>query len=261
MSADLLKHELARILLAKWDWEVRLNGPKEYIVPFPSPVELKKLVAIKRIPTNNNEGIIYFEEWSQVIKLKWKLHKMWVHVYGVPHGISSFLPLWAIGTTLGTTDRVDMNYLGKHGVVRLLVDILDAHKIPSDADIIVKGYMYTIYLKVDEIVSDTEHDFDEDDLLDEDDAQCEGEDHEMSEADHTNERQDTSTAERSNVGKKGGSVPMTPKGEIAFVESILDDVATRLIEEISYKVLNEETDAEISLPGNTTMKPNVVSGN
>lgn len=36
----------------------REYGPKEFIVPFVSPVELKTLAAIKRIPTYNNEGII-----------------------------------------------------------------------------------------------------------------------------------------------------------------------------------------------------------
>lgn len=112
---------------------------KELIVPFPSKVELDMLVAIKRIPTDKNEGVLYFEEWNNEIKPKRKLDRVWVKVYGVPHEIRSFLPLWAIGSTLGATVKVNMAYLRQHGVVRLMVDVLDAHRIPDDADIMAKG--------------------------------------------------------------------------------------------------------------------------
>jgi hypothetical protein len=50
-----------------------------------------------------------YEKWNYEIKPKTKLHKVWVHVYGVPCEIWSFLSLWAIGCILGaTTERVDM---------------------------------------------------------------------------------------------------------------------------------------------------------
>lgn len=92
VPADLLKKELARILPEKWEWVVTEHGKKEFIVPFPSKVELDMLTAIKRVPTDNNEGLLYFEEWSEEIKPKKKLPKVWVHIYGVPHEIRSFSP-------------------------------------------------------------------------------------------------------------------------------------------------------------------------
>lgn len=158
--------ELARILLVQWEWSVEEHGKKEFIVPFASKVELDRLVAIKRIPTDNNERVLFFEEWNHEIKPKKMLHKVWVRVYGVPYQIRSFLPLWAIGTTLGATCRIDMAYLRKQGVVRLLVDVLDSNKIPTHTDIVVQGCMYPIYFKVDEVVSTGDDNFDEDDLLD-----------------------------------------------------------------------------------------------
>lgn len=47
VTAELLKAELERILPVKWDWVVRENGPKEFIVPFSGPVELKTLPLLK----------------------------------------------------------------------------------------------------------------------------------------------------------------------------------------------------------------------
>lgn len=101
--------------------------------------------------------------------------------------------------------------------------------------------MYTIYFKVDEIVSDSEPDFDEDDLLDEDDAQFQGNDEEMEEADQSNPTKSTSSTDGSNI-KQGGTSAMAPAEEVALVESVLDEVAVKLIEEISFKVMNEDVD-------------------
>jgi len=178
VSADLLKKELARILPEKWEWVVTEHGKKEFIVPFPSKVELDMLTAIKRVPTDNNEGLLYFEEWSEEIKPNKKLPKVWVHIYGVPHEIRSFLPLWAIGSILGATLKVDMNHLRNTGVVRLLVAVLDPDNIPDETDIVINkpdgSYMYPIYFKLEEIIKDSDPDnLDDDDLLGDDEAQQE----------------------------------------------------------------------------------------
>lgn len=90
VSAELLKAELARILPVKWDWTVHEHKEKGIHCSF-SKVELGMLVAIKRIPTDNNEGVLYFEEWNQEINPKRKLHRVWVLVYGIPYEIRSFL--------------------------------------------------------------------------------------------------------------------------------------------------------------------------
>lgn len=59
-----MKIELARLIPVKWEWVVRQQGPKRYLVTFPYQVELQRMVAIKRIPTDKNEGVMAFEEWS-----------------------------------------------------------------------------------------------------------------------------------------------------------------------------------------------------
>ena len=40
VSVELLKSELARIILVRWDWSVQEHGDKAFLVPFPSKVEL-----------------------------------------------------------------------------------------------------------------------------------------------------------------------------------------------------------------------------
>ncbi|TVU42498.1 hypothetical protein EJB05_08907, partial [Eragrostis curvula] len=57
VTAELVKSELARMLPVKWDWVVTEHGDNSFIVPFPCQVELQRMIAIRRIPTDNNEGV------------------------------------------------------------------------------------------------------------------------------------------------------------------------------------------------------------
>jgi len=182
VSVELLKSELARILPVKWDWEVHEHGDKAYVVPFPCKIELDPMVAIGSVTTKLREGVLLFEEYNTEIKPTRKLEQVWVRVFGVPYEIRSFLPLWAVGTILGATQKVDITYLMRTGVVRLLVAVLDANAVPTDADIMVNRNMYRIFFKVDEILRD-EEDFnpDDDDLLGEEEDRAEDQD--MKEAD------------------------------------------------------------------------------
>jgi hypothetical protein len=65
------------------------------------------------------------------------LQKAWINVYGVPFEIRSFLPLWAIGSILGATQKVDLRYTKRMRVCRLMVGVTDVAKIPDAADIVV----------------------------------------------------------------------------------------------------------------------------
>jgi len=250
VSIELLKSELARILPVKWDWEVHEHGDKAFVVPFPCKVELDRMVAIGSVITRHKEGVLLFEEYNTEIKPTRKLEQVWVCVFGVLYEIRSFLPLWAVGTILGATQKVDITYLRRTGVVRLLVAVLDATAVPTDADIVVNRNMYRIFFKVDEVLRD-EEDFnqDNDDLLDDEDDRAE--DQEMEDA--------------GDSGDKGGDKPkrdeqephttlesstMLPHKQAALLKEILDVACAQVIEETSFKIMNEADDgAPISREG------------
>ena len=150
---------------------MREHGKDTFIVPFPSQVELQQIVAFKTVTTKNKEGVLEFDEWNHEIKPKRKLDKVWVQVYGVPHEIRSYLSLWAVGSILGATQKVDMKYLRKSGVVRLLVAVLDVNSIPDDVDIVVDDCLYDIFFHVESVVKGDDDNFDDADDLDNDDEQ------------------------------------------------------------------------------------------
>lgn len=58
--------------------------------------------------------------------------------------------------------------------------MLDSNKIPYGTDIVVKGCIYPIYFKQDEVVNIGDENFEDGDLLD--DQEVQEEDHEMQDA-------------------------------------------------------------------------------
>jgi hypothetical protein len=170
VSQQLLLTTLARIVLVTWRWEAHEEGHKCFIVPFPSKEELTRMVSIGTITTKNKEGTFYIEEFvddGQPIKV---LDQVWMTVTKVPRALCSFLPLWAVGTMIGATQKVDIHHLRHTGEVRILVAVLDIKKIPKFTDVCVKGCMYRLYFKPDEEVAKAaDPDDDDDDLLTDDD--------------------------------------------------------------------------------------------
>jgi hypothetical protein len=131
------------------------------------------------------------------------------------------------------------------GVVRLLVDVIDSNKIPEDT---VNGCLYPIYFKVDEVVSTGDDSFDDDDLLDKDDAQGEthGEDHTMMDAtqsDHTESKDSTRDAGEQTGGKQDTTQNVVSLAkEKELVEEIVDKVADVRLDKISRVLATEPKD-------------------
>lgn len=153
ITTDLVKAELARLIPVNWTWSVQQHADG-FVVPFPCNVELQRMVAMKYVHAAGGEGIMVIQELDQKIEPVQYLQKVWVNVYGVPYEIRSFLPLWAVGSILGATQKVDLRYTRKMGVVRILVGVINVDSIPESSDIVVGEGLYEIYFKVDKVCKD-----------------------------------------------------------------------------------------------------------
>lgn len=121
----MLQSELSRIIPVRWDWEVQELEATSFVVPFPSKDELDRIVAIRTITARNKEATIIFEEFIDDVQPIKVLEQAWVTVTKVPRVLRSFLPLWAVGTVIGATQKVDMVHLRATGQVRILVAVFD----------------------------------------------------------------------------------------------------------------------------------------
>jgi len=168
VSAELLQSELARILPVQWTWSAQGHGDKAYIVPFPCKEELDRMVAIRRLTTKNQEGTLLFEEFEADVQPIRVLDQVWVTVTNVPRILKSYLSLWAVGSCIGATQKVDMVHLRKTGEVRILVAAFDTRAIAKQVDVCVNRSIYRLYFTADAEVTDVPFNPDDDDLLDDD---------------------------------------------------------------------------------------------
>jgi hypothetical protein len=211
------------------------------VVPFPSKEELERMIAIHTITTRNKEGTLTFEEFVDDVQPIKVLEQVWVTVTKVPRGLRSFLPLWAVGSIIGATQKVDMLHLRATGHVRILVAVYDAKKIPKFADVCVGCSVYRLFFQPDEIAQQDGSDPEEDDLLsDEDDNGKEKDrsnpDFEMGEADPEKDptagQSQPPSQQPRNLNQKQASL---------FREA-LDLACDKLFDEISIKVMLEPID-------------------
>ena len=69
------------------------------------------MLAIPAITTKNREGILIIQEFDDDIKPIKVLDQVWVTVTNVPRVLRSFLPLWAVGSIIRATQKVDVIHL------------------------------------------------------------------------------------------------------------------------------------------------------
>jgi hypothetical protein len=128
------------------------------------------MVVIGTITTKNKERTFSIEEFVDDVQPIKVVDQVWVTITKVPRALRSFLPLWAVGTMIGATQKVDIHHLRCTGEVQILVAVLDIKKIPKFADVCVKGCMYCLYVKPDEVVSKVAGQDDYEDLLTDDEG-------------------------------------------------------------------------------------------
>ena len=144
------------------------HGEKAFIVQFPSKAELERIVAICTITTKNREGVLIFEEFDAEVKPIKVLDQVWLSVTNVPTSLRAFLPLWAVGSVVGATQKVDMHHLRQTVEVRILVAVFDIKDIQKQASICVNRSIYRLYIKVVEVLQDDSFNPEDVDLLGDD---------------------------------------------------------------------------------------------
>ena len=65
------------------------HGDKAFLVPFPSKVELDRMVAIRTVTTKNKEGVLIFEEFDSEVKPIKVLDQVVLSVTNVPTPLRS----------------------------------------------------------------------------------------------------------------------------------------------------------------------------
>ena len=239
VSAQLLQAELARMIPVRWDWEVQRIGGKSFVVPFPSKEELERMIAIRTITTKNKEGTLVFEEFVDDVQPIKLLDQVWVTVTRVPRALCSFLPLWAVGSIIGATQKVDMAHLRETGQVRIRVAVMDIKKIPKPADVCAGTGIYRLYFQLEEAPQGKTVNPEDDDLLGDSEDDMPDGDREMEDAGAPPHPSTENTIEKS---QRPSSHNLPPQQQTSLVHEAIDLACEQLLQEISTKVMLDADD-------------------
>ncbi|KAE8820199.1 hypothetical protein D1007_01912 [Hordeum vulgare] len=111
---------------SQWTWEPLPHGKDAYLIGFPFVEDLQRVDGIQlNIPYFKAQASIYVWKTQDVEPIR-VLEKVWVHVQGVPYVVRHFLGFWVVGTLIGTTLDVNLVTYRSHGIVRILVGMLDS---------------------------------------------------------------------------------------------------------------------------------------
>ena len=85
----------------EWRWEAVPHGINQFLVSFPSMNDLNRIADVEFQITSHGVTISFSEWKDDNIPSYFALDSVWVHVYGVRHGLMNFMRLWAIGSVIG----------------------------------------------------------------------------------------------------------------------------------------------------------------
>jgi hypothetical protein len=127
-QADLVAH-LQRLVPRKFEWDVQLHAPNTWVTSFPSKVELKRTVNFSSVDLKNGL-VLKFEEFEEEYFGE-ELPCVWMRVLNLPKVLRTYEVLWAIGTMIGATTKVDMITIQKSNFGLVEVVVLNTSIMPT----------------------------------------------------------------------------------------------------------------------------------
>jgi hypothetical protein len=136
VPADVIAKQVARRCSDRpgWRWEAVPTDEFRFLISVPSFEDLDRVDGIQVTVPGFNSTMSISAWQSSEVPHKFELHKVWLHVDGVPHTLRHFLGLWAVGSLLGKTVDVDLLSLRRRAVVRIQVAMIDAKVLEKISD-------------------------------------------------------------------------------------------------------------------------------
>jgi hypothetical protein len=149
MTATQVKAELERLVPAKMFWAVEEIEHNKFKTVFPSKGEMQRMIEWGLVHTKDRKAMMIIEELGGGSNVKQVMRKVYVQMTRLPSELRDFLTIWAVGTILGITKDVDMNFTHQFSRPRMQVLVLNPALIPILVDVVIGDNVYELHFKVE----------------------------------------------------------------------------------------------------------------
>jgi hypothetical protein len=82
-------------------------------------------------------------------EVKFVLPKVWIQFTGLPPHLRDFLIIWVVGSIMGVSKDVDMEFTHRHGISRMQVLVMNPNLIPHSVNIVIGEGFYELKFRVE----------------------------------------------------------------------------------------------------------------
>ncbi|KAJ1256667.1 hypothetical protein BS78_K333900 [Paspalum vaginatum] len=150
LSAANVETELKRLVPGVWDWKVVDKGTY-FLAIFPSNDELKRMVEWGPVLAKCAKATLVIAEKSDEGEyVRFEIPKVSVQFRGLPKDLlENFNILWAVGSALGVSRKVDLKFTREHKIARIKVGCLEPDLIPEFISILIGEHVYDIQFRTE----------------------------------------------------------------------------------------------------------------
>ncbi|KAM0863090.1 hypothetical protein ACQ4PT_044819 [Festuca glaucescens] len=143
--------ELEWIIPGNHQWDLRPTEDGAFKALFPSKADLAHMTKIINVLVPETSMFLHFKEWSAADLDRFYFSQVWVRVHGCCYKERcDYLSLFAVGSLIGKTKEVDMEFTRAHTMVRMKVEVTRVELIPTTTvDHTYDGEGYGLIFKVE----------------------------------------------------------------------------------------------------------------
>ncbi|KAM0894931.1 hypothetical protein ACQ4PT_024158 [Festuca glaucescens] len=127
--------ELKWLVPGEFQWDISQIDASSFRVVYPTKQDMARVRKIKAINVEGTSNTIHFENWETDSLDKWEFTDVWVRFHCCPDELRrDYLALFALGSLIGKTKKVDMKFTREKGIVRQLISVINPKAIPARLD-------------------------------------------------------------------------------------------------------------------------------
>ncbi|KAM0825217.1 hypothetical protein ACQ4PT_069700 [Festuca glaucescens] len=150
MSVHQIIKELSFVVPGNHQWDISQTEENVFSVVYPSKADKARLRKINDIKVDDSGCTMFFEEGTNQNLDSWKTREAWVRFSGCPKELrDDYLALFAVGSLIGKTKQVDMEFTQAGEVVRLLAQVLNPDLIPDEVEHYFDGEGFRLSIEVE----------------------------------------------------------------------------------------------------------------